>query len=197
MAPLTAEQPACVKTGADAPNQRGDDPKLSSLRSSWRHLRHLLLHSPKHLFILPGLLTGALGAVASLTVLTRLALFERQWDLHTLIGGSLLLIVGSQLVGLGVCAQTYAAYFMGVRDRWFERARAKLRLEHGLTLGSAVALVGLAAIAAIAADWINRGFGSLGLEYAAMCAATLVVLGIQIVFTSFLLSILGLRRNRC
>jgi glycosyltransferase involved in cell wall biosynthesis len=174
---------------------RGGESKLSSFRDGWRHLRFLLLHSPNHLFILPGLAIAALGGLVSLTVLAHLQLLERQWSLHTLIGGSMLLIVGTQLVGLGLCAHAYATYFMGERDPWFDRARERLRLEHGLMLGSGVALVGLATIAVIVVDWIGSGLGSLSQESAAICAATLLVIGIQIVFTSFLLSILGLRRG--
>jgi glycosyltransferase involved in cell wall biosynthesis len=174
---------------------RGGESKLSSFRDGWRHLRFLLLHSPNHLFILPGALIAALGALVSLTVLAHLPVLARQWSLHTLIGGSLLLIVGTQLVGLGLCAHAYATYFMGERDTWFDRARERLRLEHGLMLGSAIALVGLVVIVEIVVGWIGRGFGSLSQESAAICAATLLVLGIQIVFTSFLLSILGLRRG--
>jgi hypothetical protein len=174
---------------------RGGESKLSSFRDGWRHLRFLLLHSPDHLFILPGALIATVGALTTLTVLARIHILQRAWDLHTLIGGSLLLIVGAQLVGLGLCAHAYATYSMGERDAWFDRARERLRLEHGLMLGSAVALAGLAMIAVIVLAWIARGFGSLAQERAAIFAATLLVLGIQIVFTSFLLSILGLRRD--
>jgi glycosyltransferase involved in cell wall biosynthesis len=176
---------------------RGGESKLSSFRDGWRHLRFLLLHSPNHLFILPGALIAVLGALISLTVLAHIPVLARQWDLHTLIGGSLLLIVGAQLVGLGLCAHAYATYYMGERDPWFDRVRERLRLEHGLMLGGVVALAGLALLAALVLDWIARGFGSLAQERVAIGAATLLVLGIQIVFTSFLLSILGLRRDRC
>jgi hypothetical protein len=174
---------------------RGGESKLSSFRDGWRHLRFLLLHSPNHLFILPGALMAALGGLVSLTVLAHLPVLERQWDLHTLIGGSMLLIVGSQLVGLGLCAHGYATYFMGERDPWFDRARERLRLEHGLMAGATVALVGLAIMVVIVIEWVGRGFGSLSQERIAIFAATLLVIGIQIIFTSFLLSILGLRRD--
>jgi len=174
---------------------RGGESKLSSFRDGWRHLRFLLLHSPNHLFILPGALMAALGALVSLTVLAHLDVLARQWDQHTLIGGSLLLIVGAQLVGLGLCAHAYATYFMGERDAWFDRARERLRLEHGLMLGGAIAVAGLAMIVVIVVNWIGSGLGGLAQERTAIVAATLLVLGIQIVFTSFLLSILGLRRS--
>jgi len=174
---------------------RGGESKLSSFRDGWRHLRFLLLHSPNHLFILPGAAMAIMGGLISLTVLGHLPVLARQWDLHTLIGGSLLLIIGAQLVGLGLCAHAYATYFMGERDAWFDRARERLRLEHGLILGSAICLLGLAMMAVIVIDWIGHGLGSLSQERIAISAATLLVLGIQIVFTSFLLSILGLRRD--
>jgi glycosyltransferase involved in cell wall biosynthesis len=174
---------------------RGGESKLSSFRDGWRHVRYLLLHAPNHLFIVPGALTSLLGALISLTVLAHLEVLERSWDLHTLIGGCLLSIVGTQIVSLGLCAHAYATYFMCERDRWFDSARAHLRLEHGLLLGGAVALAGLAMIAVIVVDWIGHGFGSLAQEQIAIAAATLLVIGIQIVFSSFLLSILGLRRD--
>jgi glycosyltransferase involved in cell wall biosynthesis len=174
---------------------RGGESKLASFRDGWRHLRFLLLHSPNHLFILPGALMAALGGLISLTVLAHLEVLARQWDLHTLIGGSLLLIIGVQLVGLGLCAHTYATYFMGERDAWFDRARERLRLEHGLMLGGSIALVGATTILVLVLDWIHRGLGSLAQERVAIFAASLLVIGIQIVFTSFLLSMLGLRRG--
>jgi hypothetical protein len=176
-------------------HQRHGDSKLSSFRDGWRHLRFLLLHAPNHLFILPGAVMAVVGALVSLAVLARIDLLQRQWDLHALIGGSLLSIVGVQLVGLGLCAHTYATYFMGERDPWFDRARAHLRLEHGLMIGSAIALAGLALLMVIVIDWIGRGFGSLSQERTAIFAATLLVLGIQVVFSSFLISMLGLRRD--
>jgi glycosyltransferase involved in cell wall biosynthesis len=174
---------------------RGGESKLSSFRDGWRHLRFLLLHAPNHLFVLPGALMSLLGGLISLTVLTRIDVLGRSWDLHTLIGGSLLSIVGAQVVGLGLCAHAYATYFMGEQDAWFDRMRARLRLEHGLLFGGAVALAGLVMIVVIVLDWLGSGLGSLSQERTAIAAATLLVLGIQIVFTSFLLSILGLRRE--
>jgi glycosyltransferase involved in cell wall biosynthesis len=174
---------------------RGGESKLSSFRDGWRHLRFLILHSPRHLFIYPGAAMSGLGTLISLLVVARIDLLGRRWEVHTLIGGSLLMIVGFQLMSLGLCAQAYATYFMAERDPWFERLRLRYRLEHGLLLGSIVALVGFALIAMIVLDWVARGFGSLSEERIAIAAATLMVLGVQIIFSSFLLSILGLRRQ--
>jgi hypothetical protein len=174
---------------------REGESKLSSFRDGWRHLRFLILHSPRHLFIIPGSAMAALGALISLMVLAHVNVFGRRWEVHTLIGGSLLLIVGLQVVSLGLCALAYATYLMGEHDPWFDRMSKRYRLEHGLALGGTVAIIGLGMIVGVVIDWIDRGLGSLADERLALVAATLLVLGIQIVFSSFLLSILGLRRR--
>ena len=174
---------------------RGGESKLSSFRDGWRHLRFLLVHSPNHLFIFPGALMAAVGAIVEFIVIARLGIFGREWDIHALIAGALLAIVGTQVVALGVCAHAYATYFMGERDRWFDRMRARYRLEHGLLLGGVILLAGVVVGAVIVIEWINHGFGSLADENLAVLAATLIIVGIQIFFSSFLLSILGLRRR--
>jgi hypothetical protein len=84
---------------------------------------------------------------------------------------------------------------MGERDGWFDRARARYRLEHGLMVGGVITLAGGAVGTWIVIDWISRGFGRLAEENLAVVAATLIIVGIQIFFSSFLLSILGLRRR--
>ena len=174
---------------------RGGESKLSSFRDGWRHLRFLLVHSPNYLFVVPGVTLAGLGTLIVVLVGAGVNFFGRAWGLHTLIGGTLLMIVGTQVLGLGLCAHAYGTYFMNEKDPWFDRMRARLRLEHGLALGGLFILVGVIMGAIIVGTWISRGFGSLSEEYEAVIGGTLVVVGIQIFFTSFLLSILGLRRN--
>jgi len=174
---------------------RGGESKLSSFRDGWRHLRFLLVHSPTHLFIVPGTLLASLGTLIVVLVGGGLDFFGRAWGLHTLIGGALLMIVGTQVLALGLCAHAYGTYFMGEKDPWFDRMRARFRLEHGLLLGGVFVLVGLIGGGVIVGTWIAHGFGSLSEERLALVAATLLIVGIQIFFSAFLLSILGLRRN--
>ncbi len=174
---------------------RGGESKLSSFRDGWRHLRFLLVHSPTHLFMVPGLVLTVLGALITGTVITQIDILGRQWDNHTLVGGLLLMIVGTQVVGLGLCAHAYGTYFMGERDPWFDRMRARFRLEHGLMLGGSILLVGLVIAAVIVITWIDRGFGALSEERLAFLAAALIIMGLQVFFSSFLISILGLRRT--
>jgi glycosyltransferase involved in cell wall biosynthesis len=174
---------------------RGGESKLSTFRDGWRHLRFLLVHSPTHLFLIPGIVMLALGSLISLASLLQLNVFGREWQLHSMIGGSLLMIVGTQVGALGLCAHAYGMYFMGDKDPWFERMRARFRLEHGLLLGGGVFTAGLIAAALIVVRWAERGFGNLSEERLAVLAASLMIVGLQIFFSSFLLSILGLRRR--
>jgi glycosyltransferase involved in cell wall biosynthesis len=174
---------------------RGGESKLSSFRDGWRHLRFLLVHSPTHLFVVPGMVLAGLGALVVVLVGSGLDFAGRAWGIHALIGGALLMIVGTQVLALGLCAHAYGTYFMGERDPWFDRMRARFRLEHGLLLGGAFLLIGVVMGAIILATWIAHGFGSLADERLAVIAASLMIVGIQIFFSSFLLSILGLRRR--
>ena len=174
---------------------RGGESKLSSFRDGWRHLRFLLVHSPTHLFIVPGVVLAGLGTLIVAFVGSGLAVFGRSWGIHALLGGALLMIVGTQIVALGLCAHAYGTYFMGSRDPWFDRMRARFHLEHGLALGGLLGLAGVVMGAFIIASWASHGFGSLKYEQLAVVAATLIIIGIQIFFSSFLLSILGLRRT--
>jgi len=173
---------------------RGGESKLSSFRDGWRHLRFLLVHSPTWLFIIPGAAMAGIGTLIALTVLTDVNLLGREWDLHAMIAGALLMIVGTQVLALGLCAHAYGTYYMGDQDPWFDRMRARFSLEHGLLLGGAIGLAGFVIAAVILGTWIGRGFGELSETRLALIAATLMIVGVQIVFSSFLLSILGLRR---
>jgi len=174
---------------------RGGESKLSSFRDGWRHLRFLLVHSPTHLFMLPGAVLLALGTIISLVSLLQIDVFGREWDLHTMVAGALVMIVGVQVVALGLCAHAYGTYFMNEKDPWFDRMRSRFRLEHGLLLGGVTLLAGLVMAATIVGIWVNRGFGQLSEERLAVLAAAFIIVGLQIFFTSFLLSILGLRRR--
>jgi len=174
---------------------RGAESKLASCRDGWRHLRFLLVHSPTHLFMIPGTALLTLGVLISATVLLHIDVLGRAWNLHAMICGALLMIVGVQVISMGLCAHAYGTYFMGERDPWFDRMRARFRLEHGLLAGGLTLLAGLVIIGGIVVTWIQRGFGELSEERLAVFAAALIIIGLQVFFSSFLLSILGLRRR--
>jgi glycosyltransferase involved in cell wall biosynthesis len=174
---------------------REGESKLSSFRDGWRHLRFLLVHQPTYLFLVPGAFMSLVGALITLMVAAQVHVLGRAWDIHTMIAGALLLIVGSQVLGLGLAARAYGVYFMGERDRVFEYLRARVRLEHGLLVGAALILLGFVFGGLIVYRWADRGFGALSEARLAVLAAAVIIVGIQVFFSSFLLSILGLRRR--
>jgi glycosyltransferase involved in cell wall biosynthesis len=173
---------------------REGESKLSTWKDGWRHLRFLLIHSPKHLFLAPGAAMAALGTLIMAAVFAQITFLGHQWDIHALIGGALLLILGTQVMALGLCAMAYGVYFMSERDEWFNRMRARFRLEHGLLIGGIVIGTGLILGGIVVGIWIVNGLGSLGEQKLAVLSATLITVGAEAFFTSFLLSILGLRR---
>jgi alpha-beta hydrolase superfamily lysophospholipase len=112
-----------------------------------------------------------------------------------MIAGSLLLIVGSQVLSLGLAARAYGVYFMDERDPVFDYLRERVRLEHGLLAGAVLILLGVVFGGVIVYRWAERGFGALSEARLAVLAASVMIVGIQVFFSSFLLSILGLRRR--
>jgi glycosyltransferase involved in cell wall biosynthesis len=177
-------------------HQRGGESKLSPFQDGWRHLRLMLIYSPNFLFLIPGATFVLLGLLIDVAVLSKTSVFGRHFYIHAEIAGSLLVIVGIEVMALGLIARTYGVYFMGVRDSFLERMRDRFRLEHGLLAGGALILAGLVGGIVIVADWLASGAGSLGQGEVALVAATGFVAGVQIFFTSFLVSIIGLRRPR-
>ena len=176
-------------------HRREGESKLSSFRDGWRHLRFLLVHSPTYLFLVPGAFMVVVGALIAATVLAQVNVFGRPWELHTMIAGSLLMVIGAQVLTLGLCARAYGTYVLGEHDPWFDRMSSRLKLEHGLLAGALVMLIGLVVVGVILVQWGQQGFGELSEERLAVLAATLVIVGVQIFFGSFLLSIIGLRRS--
>jgi hypothetical protein len=128
-------------------------------------------------------------------VLTGADFLGRVWDVHALIAASLTTIVGTQVIQIGAFARAYASYYLNEHDPLFDRLRDRLRLEHGLIAGGLVLLAGLVMCVVIAITWLDRGFGELTEQKLAVVGMTLVVVGIQIAFGSFFLSVLGLSRR--
>jgi hypothetical protein len=174
---------------------RVGESKLSPFRDGWRHLRLILVYSPNFLFTVPGAVMTAIGCLVVLAVLVGVPLLDRELYTHSLIVGCLFVLLGVQAMCFGVCARAYSAYFIGVDDRLVARARAHLRLEHGLLLAGLFVVAGVVLIAIVIGTWAARGFGTLREERLAILALTVLAVGAQLFFTSFLLSIIGLRRT--
>jgi glycosyltransferase involved in cell wall biosynthesis len=175
---------------------RVGDSKLSPFRDGWRHLRVILVYNPTFLFLLPGAVTLLAGSLITLLVFVQVPIFGRNLYLHSQIVGCLLILIGVQAIGTGLAARAFGVYFISDQDRVFQRIRARLRLEHGLALATVFAVAGLALLGVIIGRWASHGFGTLAEQRLALLAATVVAVGAQIFFTSFLISIIGLRRRR-
>jgi glycosyltransferase involved in cell wall biosynthesis len=174
---------------------RVGESKLSPFRDGWRHLRVILVYNPTFLFLLPGAAMFVLGAIITLLVFAEVPVFGRNLYVHAEIIGCLLILIGVQAIGLGLTARAFGVYYISDQDQLLQRLRGRLKLEHGLVLALAVGLVGLALIGVIVGRWAARGFGALREVRLAILAATIVSVGAQIFFTSFLVSIIGLRRR--
>ncbi len=176
---------------------RKGESKLSGVRDAWRHVRFMLLFSPSYLFQLPGLLLMAVGAALVLLLAGGpRTLFGHPWDYHPLLFGVAALIVGYNLVLFDVFAKAFSmgagfarqAQWLATLQRWFS-------LERGLALGGVLLLAGLGIEAKIVADWLRSGQGELMAVRGVVIGMAAIVLGLQTVFGSFLMSLLLIRRE--
>ncbi|MQA76179.1 MAG: glycosyltransferase [Solirubrobacterales bacterium] len=174
---------------------RKGDSKLASFSDGWRHLRFLLIHSPTWLFVVPGALFAIAGLIGSLITLTGVELFGREWQLHAMIASVAAVIIGAQILQIGVFSKAFAYYYLGERDRLIAAMRSRVRLEHGLLAGLGLLGIGLVIAGVVLGLWIDRGLGELREERLAMVGLMLIVVGLQTIFGAFFLSILGLRRR--
>jgi glycosyltransferase involved in cell wall biosynthesis len=170
--------------------------KLSPFRDGWRHLRVILVYNPTFLFLAPGAVMLLAGSLITLLVFVQVPVFGRNLYIHSLILGCLLILLGVQALGTGLAARAFGVYFISDQDRLFQKLRARVRLEHGLVAATVLGLAGLALVGVVVARWVSHGFGSLSETRLAILAATVVSVAGQLFFTSFLISIIGLRRPR-
>jgi hypothetical protein len=137
-----------------------------------------------------------LGLIITALVAANVQLLNRPWYLHTEIAGALLTIIGAQVISLGVSARAYGVYHLREKpDPLFIWGKRHLRLETGLGVGLLLLLPGLVIAGVIVATWIDRGFGNLYQQRLAVFGALLIILGLQTIFSSFFLSILGMRQK--
>jgi glycosyltransferase involved in cell wall biosynthesis len=184
-----------------SPDGRDRPPHLRPWRDGWRHLRFMLLYSPRWLFLYPGLLLMASGLIVSALLLPGPIMLSPMvgLDVHTLLFALAAVLLGFQAVSFALFARIYALNEgLLPRDPMLERLFKTFTLEVGLGLGAVVLLVGFGGAAYSVAQWSAAGFGPLDARItlrAALPAAAAICLGGQVVLTSFLLSFLGLRKR--
>ncbi len=177
--------------------RRGES-KLHTFRDGWRHLRFMLFYSPTYLFIFPGLLITLIGLFLLLAVLPGpLKIGRFVFDIHYMVLGNALAILGSQILSTGLFAKCYA-YTEGyeVKDRFISFFLKYFTLERGIYTGGILFLIGLGMNIFILVKWIGAGFGALAEVRPALFALTLVLLGLQMIFSSFFISILLLKKGK-
>ncbi len=176
---------------------RVGESKLNRFGDAWRHVRFMLLYSPSWLYLLPGTILLLFG-LAGMIVLASgpVDILGRTWQIHTMLGFVALTLMGAQVIQLGVFARTYARVQIGERDPLLERLGRRLRLEHGLIAGGLLVLIALVGMSAVAVEWVRDGFGALGRAYETALLATMLGLGVQIVFGAFFLALLVMPLRR-
>ncbi len=179
---------------------RSRPPHLRSWRDGWRHLRFMLLFSPRWLFVLPGLflILGGLLLGARLTI-GPINVRGITFDTNTLLVAAMAVIVGLQLFIFGVFTRIFATHERLMPESpWQNTIENVFTLERGLVTGILLCLGGLALFTRALALWAEAGFGGISYPESlriVIPAVTLISSGVQCVFSSFFLSILELPRR--
>jgi hypothetical protein len=178
---------------------RSRPPHLKPWRDGWRHLRFMLLYSPRWLFLVPGVFLFMLGSGLA----ARLSLGDFHaggiaFTVGTLSVASMTIIVGFQLVAFAFFVKVFAiAEGLLPDDPKLTRVFKIFTLEKGILSGTAVLIAGIALLLRAVWIWHQAHYGPLpdtGENLRRVIpATTLIVLGIQVVFSSFFMSVLGLK----
>jgi hypothetical protein len=182
-----------------ADGRRAHAPHLRTFRDGWRTLRLLLLYSPRWLFLLPGLALIAFGIAAYALALPGVRIGPARLDAHTLLVGTLGLIVGFQSIMFFLVTKAYAmSEGLLPADPRLRRFLDLAHLEIGLLVGLAACLAGAALLLSAVNEWRLVGFGSLDYAHTmrrVIPGAALVALGVQAALSSFLVSLLAMQRR--
>lgn len=180
------------------PDKRGRPPHLRSFRDGWRSLRFMLLYAPNWLFLLPGATLSALGLFLVFWLLSgpRQLTDRVILDIHTMIFGVIFTLLGAQILSIGAFAKVFGyAERFDRRSVSLKRMLRRVTLESGLVLGGALFLAGFAGCAWITWKWAASGFGPLYEVRRILFWSMWLFLGIQVIFGSFFLSMLGISRD--
>lgn len=172
---------------------------LRTFRDGWRTLRFFLLHSPRWLFLVPGILLMLAGLVGFALALPGLHVYGIAFDAHTLLYASLALLCGYQSILFSIFSTTF-----GVNEgllpetSGYRLISSQVNLERGLLLASAALLIGVALLIIPVNQWRLTGFGEMDYSRTmrwVIPGATLTALGFQTILSSFFVSILGMKRR--
>lgn len=183
-----------------SPDGRSHSPHLRTWHDGWRHLRFLLMYSPRWLFLYPGLASILLGLGVCLWLLPGpRRIGNVVFDVHTLAYAFGSMLVGFQLLAFAVFTKVFAiTEGLLPEDPRLNRLFVYVKLETGLVAGAVLVLLGIGSSFYAVSSWARTSFGPMNTENLlriVLPAVFALVLGAQVIFSSFFLSILGLRRR--
>jgi glycosyltransferase involved in cell wall biosynthesis len=179
------------------PDKRGRPSHLRSFRDGWRHLRFMGLFAPNWLFLAPGGLLAAVGLALVLWLLPgQRRVGPAVLDVHTMLFGMIFVLLGVQVSFVGLFAKVFSYTERFDREgRSLEHWLKRVTLEQGLAVGVVLTLVGLAGDTWVFWTWAESGFGPLNAVRGVIFWSLWFFVGVQIVFSSFFLSMLGVSRD--
>lgn len=174
------------------PDGRSRPPHLRSWRDGWRHLRFLLLFSPRWLFLYPGTFLMFLGLIATIILLSGV-------KVHSLIYSTTAIIIGFQIVAFSMFTKAFAiSEGLIPEDIRLIRLLRYFSLEKGLIIGILILLIGVVGSIYALKIWESSFFGGLNPSETmkiVIPSVTCLALGCQVIFSSFFLSVIGLKRR--
>jgi glycosyltransferase involved in cell wall biosynthesis/uncharacterized membrane protein YidH (DUF202 family) len=182
------------------PDGRSRAPHLRSWRDGWRHLRFLLMYSPRWLFFYPGLALMGFGTVVSgLLLFGPLQVGSVVFDVHTLLYAAMAVVLGFQCAAFAVFTKVFAiSEKLLPEDPRMDKVSRFVTLETGLTVGVFLVLIGMAGAVYSLVAWEMTGFGTMEPRQTlrvVIPSVTFLTIGVQIILYSFFLSILNLKRK--
>jgi glycosyltransferase involved in cell wall biosynthesis len=183
-----------------SPDGRTRAPHLRSWRDGWRHLRFLLLYSPRWLFLYPGFAAMLVGIIAGIwLLLSPRRIGAIVLDFHSLLYAAALVIVGFQSVTFAMFTKVFAiSEGLLPPDRRLDKLFRYITLEAGIIGGAALLLSGFAGSVYAVHRWQLEHFGPInpGMMLRIIIPSILALtIGVQTILSSFFLSVLGLRRH--
>ena len=176
---------------------RSRKPHLKTWSDGWRHLRFLLLYSPKWLFLIPGITLILVGFVLStLLIISPIKISTITFDVHTLLFTNSAIVIGFQFVVFYGFTKVFAVtQKLLPKSKRYNSLFKYINLEKGLILGFLITIAGIALSILGVSLWADNQYGSLEVQTTLRIiipAVTLIIIGIQIILFSFFFSILGL-----
>ncbi len=170
--------------------------KLRGFSDAWKHLRFMLLYSPLFLFFIPGLIMFLIGIETMIWIYFGSAnILGLKLYYHPMFISTLLIILGYQLIFFAFFAKIYSINHLGEGSRFMENLYKYITIEKASIIGILTAVLGMILYLFIFIKWAESGFGALDEIKNSIVALTFITLGIQTIFYSFMLSILGIREK--